>query len=117
MPTEAEKAAYAAKYYAPKEKSVETLACEYAKSLGFWHTKYKSANNRGLPDRQFKHIDCREFYIEFKKRGKKARAQQRLVIDEMREHGFLVFVTDDLGEAKAIIHDMLVFGHHHLCNS
>lgn len=112
MATDAERAAYAAKYYPVTEKSVESGACDYAKSLGFWHTKYKSAQNRGLPDRQFKHVDCREFYIEFKRPGKKARAQQRLVIDDMRDHGFVVFVTDDLDEAKAIIFDMLTFGAH-----
>lgn len=112
MPTEAEKAAYAAKYYAPKEKSVETGAYEYAKSRGCWHTKFKSANNRGLPDRIFITPDGVVFFIEFKRRKKGARAQQKLVIDEMRDYNAKVFVTDDLDEAKAIIDDMITFGDH-----
>ncbi len=110
MPTDAERAAYAAKHYGVKEVDVESKACAYATSLGYWHTKYKSANNRGLPDRQFKHVECREFYIEMKRPCKKARKLQATVIDKMRDHGFLVFVSDDLEKIKRILDDMLFFG-------
>lgn len=115
MATEEEKAAYAAKHYAKKEKDVEGDARDYAQKLGIWNTKYKSANNRGLPDRQFKIRNGPEFYIEFKRpTGKKAKPRklQKLVIEEMVEEGFIVFVTNDIDEAKAIIYDMLTFGAH-----
>lgn len=110
MPTDAEREAYAAKHYGKREVDIESEACLYAKSLGCWHAKYKSANNRGLPDRQFRHTVCGEFYIEFKKPGKKARKLQESVIDKMRGYGFRVFVTDDLEEAKLIIYSMSTFG-------
>lgn len=97
------------------EKDVEGPAGKYAKSLGVWHTKFKSANNRGVPDRIFiGHTADGEpivFFIEFKKPGKKkADTLQVLVIDEMREAGAIVFVTDDLAVACEIIDDMVTFG-------
>lgn len=110
MPTDAEKAAYAAKHYGTKEADVESKAYDYARSRGCWHSKFKSANNRGVPDRIFITPDGVVFFIEFKKPGKTARKQQRLVIDEMRDNNGLVYVTDDLTEAKRIINDMIVFG-------
>ena len=114
MKTEAEKAAYAAKHYGVKESDVESKSCDFAKSLGGWHRKVKSSNNRGLPDRGFGHRDWpgRIFYIEFKKPKKTARKQQRLVIDDMRDNGEIVFVTDNLAEAKAIISDMFAWWEH-----
>lgn len=115
MPTEAEKAAYSAKFYKPKETSVEDKACAYAKEQGCWHRKFKSANARGLPDRIFITPDGVVFFIEFKRRGKGARVQQKLVIDEMREYNAKVFVTDDVDEAKKIIDDMVIFGDHQQC--
>lgn len=112
MKTEAEKAAYAAKYYGVKEVDVESKACEYAKARGCWHAKFKSSNNRGVPDRLFITPDGVVFFIEFKKPGKKARKQQRLVIDDMMDNKAKVFVTDDLQTAKIIIDDMITFGDH-----
>ena len=110
MPTDAEKAAYAAKHYGTKEADVENKAYEYARSRGCWHAKFKSANNRGVPDRIFITPNGAVFFIEFKKPGKKTRKQQRLVIDEMRENMAQVYVTDDLAEAKRIIDEVVVFG-------
>jgi hypothetical protein len=110
MPTEAEKAAYAARYYGTKEADVESKAYEYARSRGCWHAKFKSANNRGVPDRIFITPEGVVFFIEFKKPGKSTRRQQRLVIDDMRDNKAKVFVTDDVTEAKRIIDDMVTFG-------
>lgn len=110
MKTEAEKAAYAARFYGQKEVDVETKACEYAKSIGCWHAKFKSSNNRGVPDRLFITPDGVVFFIEFKKPGKKARKQQRLVIDDMTDNKAKVFVTDDLAQAKSIIYMLVTFG-------
>lgn len=112
MPTAKEKDVYAKKYYTKTEKTVEQKACAYAKSLGCWHTKFKSANNRGVPDRIFITLDGVVFFLELKKKNRAARKQQRLVIDDMTDNGAKVFVTDDLDEAKAIIFDMVIFGEH-----
>lgn len=113
MPTDAEKAAYAAQHYGVKESTTEQRAIEYAKGCGVWQRKFKSANNRGLPDRIFITPNGAVFFIEFKRPKKKARLQQKLVIDEMREnYNAKVFVTDDIEEARSIINDMVAFGDH-----
>lgn len=111
-PSEEEKAAYAEKHYGKKEVDVETKAYEFAKSIGCWHKKFKSANNRGVPDRIFITPDGVVFFIEFKSPKRKAtpRKLQRLVIDDMLDHNAKVFVTNDLEEAKKIIEDMVTFG-------
>lgn len=111
MPTDEQRAAYAAKYYTPKETSVEDQGNAYAKERGVWQRKFKSANNRGLPDRIYITKDGVVFFIEYKRRGKSARVQQKLVIDEMKDdYNAKVFVTDQLDEAKRIIDDMVMFG-------
>ena len=113
MTTDAERAAYAAKHYASKEADIEGKANTYAKEHGCWHVKFKSSNNRGVPDRIYITPDGAVFFIEFKKPSKrpaKAGRQQKLVIDEMRDNKAVVFVTNDLGEAKAIIYNMVKFG-------
>lgn len=109
-PTDEERAAYAAKYYAPSESDIEAHACSYAKELGCWQTKFKSPTNRGAPDRLMITPDGLVFFIEFKKRKKKAGPQQRLVIDDMKANNAKVFVCDTFQAAKAIICDMVTFG-------
>jgi hypothetical protein len=110
MATDEEKLRYAEKHYGVKEKDIEEKAYAYARSRGVWHTKFKSANNRGLPDRIFIAPGNIVFFIEFKRPKKTARAQQKLVIDEMTDLGAKVFVTNDLDRAKQIIDDMVMFG-------
>lgn len=113
MPTDAEKAAYAAKYYAQGERDVETRACAYARDCGCWVAKFKNPAARGAPDRIFITPAGVVFFIEFKRPSvKKASKQQKLVIDEMRQNGAIVFVTNNLDEAKTIIEDMITFGEH-----
>lgn len=111
MPTQAEKDAYAAQHYGVKESTTEARAIEYAKGCGIWQRKFKSANNRGVPDRIFITPQGVVFFIEFKKPKKKARVQQKLVIDEMRDnYNAQVFITDDIEEARTIIDHMVAFG-------
>ena len=98
------------------ESDVESKACSYAFGLGLLHYKFKSANNRGVPDRLFMgHTVDGEpiiFFIEFKRPSKKkVDPLQRLVIDEMREKGGArIFETNDLTTAKQIIYDMVHYG-------
>lgn len=109
---EARRQAYIDRHYGKKESHIEEKAYHYARSKGCWHTKFKSANNRGVPDRIFITPDGVVFFIEFKAPKKGAKKQQRLVIDEMRENKAVVFVTNDLDEAKRIVDDMVAFGAH-----
>lgn len=112
-PNEQEKADYAAKHYAVSEAHVETRACEYARSKGCWVAKFKSPVCRGAPDRLFITPSGVVFFIEFKRPTvEKPGKQQKLVIDEIRDHGGVVFVCNDLSKAKEIIDDMITFGAH-----
>lgn len=109
MPTEEEKARYEAKHYKVKEVDIEKKACKYARDLNCFVRKYKSPGNLGAPDRQFKHAECREFYIEFKRPGKEVRLSQRETIAEMTKAGMIVFQCDNLEVAKDIIMSMVMF--------
>ncbi|MDQ3038778.1 MAG: VRR-NUC domain-containing protein [Pseudomonadota bacterium] len=85
-----------------RERDVEKKTCTYANACGVWHTKFKSANNRGVPDRIFI-IHGETFFIEFKKPGKKTRKLQGSVIADMRAAGAQVLETDNFDEAKKYI--------------
>jgi hypothetical protein len=111
MPTEAEKKAYADRYYAETEAKVEAAMCSHARRLGCWVAKFKSKDNRGVPDRIIITPDGVVFFVEVKKPlVKDPRRQQKLVIEEMVEHGAIVFVTNDKDVAIQIIDDMVAFG-------
>lgn len=97
------------------EKDVESPAGAHARKRGMRHYKFKSANNRGVPDRIFMGISLTlvefVFFIEFKRPGKKkADELQDYVIDEMARAGAKIYLTDDLEVAKQIIDDYYQFG-------
>lgn len=91
----------------PKESAVEKAACEYAESRGLWQTKFKSQNNRGVPDRIFIAPGNIVFFIEFKAPGKKARWLQSEVAKDLAKNGALVYFIDNLAEAERVIGAMV----------
>lgn len=91
----------------PKESAIEKDACEYAESLGVWQAKFKSQNNRGVPDRIFIAPGNIAFFIEFKAPGKKARWLQSEVAKDMMKNGAHVIFCDNLEEAKRVIDRMV----------
>jgi hypothetical protein len=97
------------------EKDVETPATKHARARGMRHYKFKSANNRGVPDRIFMGIALNGtrfvFFIEFKRPGKKSADElQDTVIGEMQQAGARIFLTDDIATAKEIIDDFYKMG-------
>lgn len=89
------------------ERDVERRACEYAKKKGMLHYKFKSANNRGVPDRLFITKEGSVFFIEFKRPGvNKPDELQETVIAEMRKNHANVHFSNDLEHAKSVIDEM-----------
>lgn len=97
------------------EKDVEGKANTHGRSLRLKNFKFKSANNRAVPDRIYigytDFIEEITFFIEYKRPGiEKADELQEDQIEIMRKHGAKVFVTNDLAVAKQIMDDMVHFG-------
>lgn len=84
------------------EKDIERKVGDYAKKLGFWHRKFTSPQNRGVPDRIFAQNGS-VFWIEFKAPGKKPTPLQELEIKKMREKGLRVYVCDNPDYGKTVI--------------
>ena len=82
----------------PLESDIEGDAIKYAKRLGWWVAKFTSPGRRGVPDRVFIRNGV-VMFIEFKRLGEPLRTQQAKRIREMREHGAIVHVVDNLKDA------------------
>lgn len=91
----------------PLEKEVEKPVGDYAKSKGFWHRKFKSDNNRSLPDRVFATPTGRVFFVEFKRPRKKPTDAQLDEHDLMRKNGLEVYVIDNVEDGKRLIDQKL----------
>ena len=84
------------------EKDIESEIVDFAEVRGWWTTKYVSPARRGVPDRIFIR-QGRTIFIEAKKLGEEARLQQERVHREMRAHGALVYVIDNIEDARRIL--------------
>ncbi|MBT9159031.1 MAG: hypothetical protein DDT26_00280 [Dehalococcoidia bacterium] len=109
MPTlqklqEAEAKAKAKKLKAvPLERAVEKPVKDYARSRGFYVRKFKSANNRSVPDGIFATPFGVVFFIEFKRPGKRATPAQADEHAFMRQRKLTVYVVDNVTDGKKII--------------
>ncbi len=88
----------------PLEKVTETKASDYArKELGMFCAKFGGGarGQRSFPDRL--HITHGfTYYIEYKRKGKKATEGQKLKHTGMRDAGAIVYVVDNLPDAVKI---------------
>lgn len=91
----------------PLEKDVEGPVKDYARSKKCYVRKFKSENNRSVPDDLFSTPKGRVFFIEFKRPGKTATEAQADEHEMMREHGLTVFVVDNIELGKKVVDDML----------
>jgi hypothetical protein len=91
----------------PLEKDVEGPVKDYARSHKCWVRKFKSENNRSVPDDIFSTPKGKVFFIEFKRPGKTATEAQQDEHDMMRERGLTVFVVDNVELGKRVVDDML----------
>lgn len=86
----------------PLETDIEGEAVAFAKRHGWWATKFTSPGRRGVPDRIFIR-DGVVMFIEFKRPGETLRTQQEKRIREMRAHGAIVHVVDNLKTAYDLL--------------
>jgi len=79
------------------EKEIEGPVSTYAESLGWLSYKFKSATNRGVPDRLYlRNGTC--IFIEFKRHGEEAKLLQKYIHKLIRKAGFDVYVIDTLSD-------------------
>ena len=83
------------------EAYIEKRVGKYAKELGYFHCKFKSVNNRSVPDRLFINRVGTTIYIEFKKPGLVATPAQKRKHKQM--NGAPVFVVDNVKVGKHIL--------------
>ena len=88
-----------------RESKIEKKVTEFAQSLGWLAYKWKSVNQRGVPDKiYFK--NGRVIIIEFKATDKEPSKKQIKVHKRLRKEGFEVYVVDDIEEGKRIFTDI-----------
>ncbi len=87
-----------------KESTIEGKARKYALEQGIACYKFKSDNNRAVPDRLFINTWGVTFYIEFKAPGKKPTEAQKRKAIEMGWPKTPIFWADDLEVAMDIIY-------------
>lgn len=87
-----------------KESYIEERVGDFATKHGIYHRKYKTQNQRGLPDRIFC-FTGRTLFIEFKAKGEKPSPQQLIEHKKLRDAGMTVEVVDNIPYGKFIIED------------
>jgi hypothetical protein len=91
----------------PLEKDVEGPVKDYARSKKFYVRKFKSENNRSVPDDIFATPKGTVFFVEFKRPGKKATPAQHDEHEFMRKSNLQVHVIDNVEAGKALIDQYL----------
>ncbi len=83
-----------------RESKVEKDIREWAEATGWWVAKFTSPGKRAVPDRLFIR-DGVHLFGEIKRPGELPTAQQALRHKEMRAHGAIVRVWDNVNDAKS----------------
>lgn len=84
------------------ESGIQAKGREYAVLRGWWCIKVETHSMNGVPD--FLYLRRGVYiWIEWKKPGEDLRPIQVIRIREMREHGAVVHVCDNLEDAKRIL--------------
>ena len=86
----------------PLESQIEKPVVELAESHGWFVRKSNWLQVKGCPDRFFAK-DKRIVFIEFKRPGDKARAQQVREINKMKSAGIEVHVIDNIETALKVL--------------
>ena len=90
----------------PLERDIEGEVCRYAKSKGFYVRKFVSPAHRSVPDRLLITPRGTLFFIEFKRRGKRATDDQQREHDTLRDYAKTTYVIDNATTGKALIEEM-----------
>ena len=83
-----------------RESKLEADIWEYAEATGWWAAKFTSPGKRAVPDRLFIRKGV-HLFGEIKRPGELPTTQQLLRHKEMREHGAIVRVWDNVNDAKS----------------
>jgi hypothetical protein len=86
-----------------QESKIEKAVCDYAKAKGCYVRKFKSTNQRGVPDRLFVSPSGHVLFIEFKAPGKKPTALQEREMGEINKRGGRAAWVDSIEQGKAIV--------------
>lgn len=84
-----------------RESEVEKPACKLFESRGWIRIKIALAQKKGWPDNFFGRRG-RAIFVEFKRPGEEPTKQQRKRHKELREHGFSVFLIDNMLDADVV---------------
>jgi len=91
-----------------QEVDIEKTFVKYAKTKGCQATKLIFLNKKGFPDRTVLCPQGRILFIEFKKKGKKPSAVQKLVMGRLLTRlGFEYHTCDEIGQAEGILDEFL----------
>lgn len=85
----------------PLEKEIEKKGCEYAFKRGWLEFKTVSPSRRGFPDRTYIRRGS-VIFVEWKRADEDATVQQKKLHKEMRKHGAVVYVINNLEDAYAV---------------
>lgn len=91
----------------PLESKLEGDAVAYAERFDCLHYKLNGAGRRGKGDRVFALPNGWTWWVEFKRKGEAARADQALVHRELRRRHQIVDVVDTIGKFKRRLHHLL----------
>lgn len=81
-----------------RESKIEKACNEIAKANGWACYKFNSVQSNGVPDRLYIR-DGKVLFVEYKKTGQTVRPLQHYVQEQMRAHGALVYVIDNIEQA------------------
>ena len=84
------------------EKKLEKHCTHVAKANGWWHRKFSSPSNRGVPDRIFLK-EGKVIFIEFKAPGNKPTTLQDYEMHLIGKKGGNVFWVDNVQDFKSIL--------------
>lgn len=87
----------------PLEAEIEKPAVAYGRKTGWVMRKYTSPAHRSVPDRLCMHDFGTIVFIEFKRPGEDATALQKDEHRELRARGFIVYVIDNVEDAKRVL--------------
>lgn len=85
-----------------KESSVQTSIKKYLKDNGWFVTKLISTSTAGIPDLMAIR-NGQTIFVEVKRKGGKTSAIQDYRINELRQYGVKVFISDSLEDFKSLI--------------
>jgi len=89
----------------PLESEVERAGTREAKRLGALFVKLNIRGRRGWPDKLYLFSGPRVLFVEYKRKGGKARPDQDRVHQRLRRRGFAVAVIDSKEHAQKVLRD------------